>query len=463
MSTLQTFQFWLEPDREIPRFKRLHWHLVDVPVADVLLQGIHPWQGHDKHPSLLDALLQRLNSEEAKVAALTPMGHSYDVISDGGYVYGDRCRFQRTLKTVHEDMYFVEDLSYMELLDIAKQRLRNRWDHSIAKALAERAHCGFQSLRQFLKSKDKSIKLSSYDDVDTYNLGNVLTLDDFERHDKLLINEAIPTQNFRSASALAQFTDGQGRLRLTPEIRAMSLAVIVKSEMPHISGTHVQWHITRSGHTLTFRPDLGGSASKRPAAEEFAKRWRTDDGKLVFRTTVERLGDILEREGGTVSFPALNYTSRHYEPTAAVEVEPSRVRTFHIGRFATSKCTGEMLRELLRENGVSMTGNKDNLLAKLGKLAADKYTETKPTLDDYFQQNRYMRITASPSATAELPVLEELRYLRNLVLAMYALRHLRGGVLLEPSHENPTYTPEELALALLDGKVAFTGALLRVT
>ena len=46
--------------------------------------------------------------------------------------------------------------------------------------LAERAYPGFQELRQFLKVKDKTIKLSGYGDVDQYDLGQVLSLDDFE-------------------------------------------------------------------------------------------------------------------------------------------------------------------------------------------------------------------------------------------------------------------------------------------
>jgi hypothetical protein len=45
---------------------------------------------------------------------------------------------------------------------------------------------------------------------------------------------------------------------------------------------------------------------------------------------------------------------------------------------------------------------------------------------------------------------------------MYALHHLRGNVVLETSHENATCSIEELALALLHGKVAFEGALVRV-
>jgi len=44
---------------------------------------------------------------------------------------------------------------------------------------------------------------------------------------------------------------------------------------------------------------------------------------------------------------------------------------------------------------------------------------------------------------------------------MYALKHLHGNAILEASHENNTYTEEQLAHALITGKVSLNGALLR--
>ncbi|MCL4694235.1 MAG: hypothetical protein KJ060_17205, partial [Candidatus Hydrogenedentes bacterium] len=91
MKTLQTFSFGLEPDPEIPRFKRLHWKLVDVPVADVLLQGIHPWMGANQHPTLTTRLAELLNAETAKIAGLVSTGHGYDLLSHPSYSRYDRC------------------------------------------------------------------------------------------------------------------------------------------------------------------------------------------------------------------------------------------------------------------------------------------------------------------------------------------------------------------------------------
>lgn len=462
MSTLQTFRFWLEPDTEIPRFKRLHWDFVDVPVADVLLQGIHPWMGPDKHLSLIEKFVERVNAEPSKVSDLVPMGLSHDIIADGGYVWNHNCRFQRTLKSLQESAYFVDHLSYVSLLEIAKGRLRERWSHSLAKTLAEKAHCGFQELRQFLKGKKRDIKLSSYSEIDRYDLSRILSLEDFEQRDKLLIGEGIPSQNFRQSALLERIADEQGRLRLVKEIRNLSLAVILRSENPRVCGTHVQCHVTRSGNMLTFRPDIGGSQSKRDAAEVFAERWRIGDGRFVFRSTVDKLTEMVDRDDASPTFPSLNYASKEYVPAASAEVDASRVRAFHIGKFPTDKCTGDTLKEVLREHGASMNGNKDELVTKLATLAAKVYERRLPELDRYFGEHRYVRMASSPATTGDFPILEELRYLRNLVLSMYALRHMRGNAILEANHENATYSPEELALALVTGKVGLSGAFLRV-
>ena len=56
---------------------------------------------------------------------------------------------------------------------------------------------------------------------------------------------------------------------------------------------------------------------------------------------------------------------------------------------------------------------------------------------------------------------ERLRYLRELVLAMYLARHMRGAIV-EAKSENEAYTAEELAGALIHGQVSANGGYLRV-
>ena len=462
MNTLKTFRFWLEPDEEFPRFKRLAWELVDVSIRDVLTGGVHPWtttpEGMDAHPSLVDAFLQRLNNEAAKVAELDSFGYCHEVSAERGYCYVRKSRFEQTLEHLQKDMYFVDDLSYMQLLDIAKRRLRDLWSHRVARTLAERAYPGFQELRQFLKAKDKSMKLSGYGDIDQYDLGEVLSLEDFEGRDTLLISEAIPSLNFRKASWLANVTDGQGRLRVVPNIPKVTLTAIPTGS----DYVHMVWHVVRDGEICRLRPEIGKSESKRRKAREFAQKWRMDEGRLCFSTNLDRLSQMLEQRVVTPSFPTLNYTSDYRGPVATAEVMENRVSAFFIGGFYDRKSNGDVLKDILREYGVSMTGNKEALVRKLAELAAREYAERRPEMDAFFSEHRFVRINALPPKCERLPLLEDQPLLRNLLLTMYALKHLRGNAILDTTHDNNTYTAEQLALALIEGKVGFAGSFLRV-
>ena len=462
MSTLKTFRFWLEPDQKFPQFKRLAWEQVEVSIRDVLMGGVHPWttnqDGTDVHPSLIDAFLLRLNDEAAKVAELDSFGYGHDVSAQQGYYHEKKTRFERSLEYLQKDVYFVDDLSYLQLLGIAKRHLQESWNNNVARTLAERACTGFQELRRFLKAKEKSIKLSGYDDVGQYDLGQVLSLDDFEGRDSLLIAEAIPSLNFRRAAFLDGATDSQGRLRLMPDIRKVTLTMIPQAS----DYVHLVWHVERDGDACRFRPEIGKSDAKRRKALEFAESWRMDEGRLCFSTSLDRLSEMVEQRAVVPSFPALNYTYDHRGPTATAEVSDNRVPAFFIGGFYDRKSNGDTLKEILREYGVSMTGNKAKLLQKLAKLAAKQYAERQPEMDAFFSKQRFVRISAIPPKSERLPLLEAAPLLRNLLLTMYAMKHLRGSAILDVAHENNTYTAEQLALALVNGKVGFSGAFLRV-
>ena len=455
---IKTFQLWVEPDGDFPQFTRLKWELFDVPLRDVLLGGVHPWMGKDKHPSLVEAILVRLNDDSAKLNDLDPFGYCYDVSVLTGYYNDNKPRFERALETIRKGIYFVDDLSYIELLAMAKKRLAETWSHGVALALLEQAYPRFDELRRFLKSKDKAVKLSGSADLGRYDLGRILALDDFEGRDRLVIAQAFPSLNLRKNAFLDTVTDSHGRLRLVPEITRVTLTAALK-EPDYV---HLVWQAVRDKRHWRFRPDIGKSHVKRAKAREFAATWRTDTGRLCFTTTLDRLVQMVDERVVVPSFPALNYSFDMAAPTATAEVAARHVQTLHIGGFPRSNHRAQYLKEVLREYGVSMTGNKNALLRKLAKLASEQYERWLPEMDSFFTEHRFVRINAVPSESAKLPILEDVAHVQNLVLAMYALRHLRGNAILEASHENNTYTPEQLALALVTGKVGLKGALLRV-
>jgi len=462
MSTLNTFRLWLEPDQQFPMFKRLMWQKVEISIREVLMGGVHPWtanqDGTDVHPSLIDAFLARLNDAGAKVAELESFGYCHDVSAQQGYYYDKKTRFERTIECVQKNICFVDVMSYLQLLDIAKQRLRECWNHSVARTLAERAYPVFQDLRRFLKAKDKSVRLSGYEDIGQYDLGQVLCLDDFESRDSLLISEAIPSLNFRKASFLGGVTDNQGRLRLVSGINKVTMTMIPGGP----DYVHLVWHVQRNGETWRFRPEIGKSDAKRRKAREFAEQWRIGNGRLCFGVSLDRISEMVGQRVVVASFPTLNYTFDHRGPTATAEMPDSRVPAYFIGGFYDRKSNGDMLKDILREYGVSMTGNKAKLLQKLAALAAKQYRERQAEMDSFFTENRFVRISTVPPRSARLPLLEDAPLLRNLLLTMYAMKHLRGNAILEAQHENNTYTEEQLAHALLVGRVGFSGTLLRV-
>ncbi len=66
-----------------------------------------------------------------------------------------------------------------------------------------------------------------------------------------------------------------------------------------------------------------------------------------------------------------------------------------------------------------------------------------------------------PENTENLALLSDLGPLGNLVLTMYAARHLRGDAVLDVTHVNDTFSDAELALALVTGRTSPKGAFLR--
>jgi hypothetical protein len=254
-------------------------------------------------------------------------------------------------------------------------------------------------------------------------------------------------------------TDSLGRLRLTPDIRKVTLTAVPQAT----DYLHQTWHVERNGVTCRFRPELGKSEAKREKARAFAAAWREDDGRLCFSTSMGRVSEMVELGVVVPSFPALNYTYNQRGPAATAEVSEGRVPAFIIGGFHDRKSNGETLKDILHEYDVSMSGNKASLLQKLARLAAKQYLDRRPEMDRFFRAQHFVRISAIPSKAERLPLLEDAPLLRNLLLTMYALSHLRGNAILDVAHDNNTYTVEQLAHALLTGKVGFTGAFLRVT
>jgi len=457
---MKTFRLWFEEDRQVPRFKRLRFEKVTVSIADVLKKGIHPWQGANVHRSLKEKFVEVLNSGEMKPAELGQFGYCADVSCVvSSYSWQNESQFEETLERIREAIYFVDKLSYLELLEISRERLQQNWSHRIAHSLLSRTHVGFDEMRRFLKAKDKDVRLSGYADVERYNLGGILKLGDFDGEDSVLISEGIPVTNFRSARFLERLTDERGLLRLSDGIRHFQVTAERCAPFYHAS---VRYTCERDGNTMRFVPELNRDEEKREVARSVAQRWRIDHGRYCFSTDIVHLTSMLDQEQFKIGFPTLDYMNPKEPARSSAQLSQSKVPRFSVGGFVTGKASGERIRSVLREHGVSMTGRKEELLEKLAALSTRVYEEREPELDAYFANHRFVRVANGGKDRGEgFSVLDGFD-LRNMVFTMYIMKHLRGNTLLESSHNNDTFDLLSLARSLIKRDVYLTGIFLPV-
>ena len=210
-------------------------------------------------------------------------------------------------------------------------------------------------------------------------------------------------------------------------------------------------------------PSLGNNRGFRAFACQIAERWRTDQGRLCFTTDVPNLDEMLGRQPNLrIAFPSLSYVNARGPSTSTANLALAEAPRFRIAKYVTGSAPADQIKEVLRAHGVSMTGRKEQLLEKLARLSSKVYAERRGELDRYFSRNRFVRIeNGSGRHDESFPVLEDF-HLRNMIIAMYVLKHLRGNTMLEAGYENETYDLVSLARALVKREVAPSGAFLRV-
>jgi len=457
---MRTFKLWLEPDKEIPQLKRLAYERVDVSIADVLLRGIHPWIESEENRSLNQRFMEILNDDESKLPELAEFSYCGDLSCTVRSYNNKMPAFQENLERIKNSIYFVGELSYVELLAIAKRRVKEKWNHRFASNMLGSALGTFNSMRSFLKQKDKSLKLSGYYDMERYDLGQVLSLEDFEGYDSVIISHGMPFTNFRSENFIGSVTDQRGLLRMTDRIRHFNV-VVNRYGGGEANGT-VIYNCRLEGERVRMFPDLKGSLYARKIAQIVALEKAMDDGRYCFTTDIPTLADLIEGRDVGIRFPKLNYGGESHGGVSTAMVSKSRVDRFSIGTFAKANDSGGYIKGILRSHGISMTGNKGKLVGKLAKLSAELYQEHEPEMDAYFRANRFIRTENGQNpGGSRFPVLGEVD-MKNMLLSMYAVKHMRGNTVLEVSHENDTFELEDLAKALIRGDVSVNGVFLRI-
>ncbi len=457
---METFKIWLEQDSDIPKLKKLACEITEVDIGDILTQGIHPWGDRYANRSLIERFLQLFNEERYKIDVLAGLGYCENLNSYPSHYYGERNQFEELIDRINQSVRFVPDLQFQEMLDLAKTQLRNSWSHKVVKQLVNRVYYNFNDLRSFIKSKSKKVKLRSYDDLDNYDLSTVLSLGDFESEDKVIISEGLPVINFRKESFLKEITDKIGLLRLTDRISDFELSPLDDIAGNGYSNLVFSGRLKKDG--IYLAPTLTESPGLRSQAQAIVRRWRIDDGKYCFSTSIANLSKMLTEDRMRIRFPHLDYIRKKSPAESSGKLKTESIQTYTIEGFATARSCGDTIKEILRNYQVPMTGTKDKLLEKLAKLAAREYKKHKSEMERYFRENRFVRIHNSYGQShSQFPILETER-LRNLLLTLFAFRHLRGNVILDTGYENDTVDLVSLAKSLVNEEINLSGTFLRV-
>ena len=462
---IQTYQLRLVVDAAMPLFRRMEFVLVDVPLADVFHKGVHPHShttglGHDSWGTA-DVIVERLNAPGAFVPELSSHQVGHNIVKP---TTASSWRRQTTvvlddlLKTLRTSVYFTEDISYSQLRDIAVARLRETWDHPVARQLARGIGPDFAGIRAFLKSIDPSLKLVGYDSLDDHDLGRVLSVDDFLTEDRLLLLHGIALQNFRRVQAMSRITTSDGRLRLVPNI---DRCCVEWREQPGIKEASVQYRCLIDRNRVHWEPDLKSDEQQRNRARQLAEELGRGTGRYCFGSSLAELECALDDERFRLRFPRLRYGPPLVDWVPSAKLRTEAVPCYAVPMPLSADKTNQHLQDVLRDFGWKTSGRKEQLVKRIARLLATEYQRAEPDLDAFFGQRRFIRIKNGHQRWQRFPVLLG-HSLNPSLLTMYCLRHMRGNTILEASHHNTSVTLTDLAEALLNRRVKLNGHFVEV-
>ena len=225
--------------------------------------------------------------------------------------------------------------------------------------------------------------------------------------------------------------------------------------------SQIVYNCCREGGKVRLIPDLDKKGKKRLVARQIAKAYREDRGSYCFTVSLSTLEKMVDEPSCKITFPTLNYKDPQPAPVSLAEFRERGIETYSVGRFVTEAATVESIQEILRKYKRKVTGRKEELVERLIELTVEIYRETKTELDTYFSERKFLKIPHSRSHEEEFPLLTGLG-LRNLILTMYCLKHLRGNTILEKDYENETYPIRDLARALVTKRLTLEGSFLKV-
>jgi hypothetical protein len=461
---MKSFKLWLEKDKEIPQFQRLCFRIEELALSKILKEGIHPvGSTKDIHGSecchISDKLSGIVNNQELYISEIAEFDFCSNIYLRGVYNREwDESSVREILTNIRDAVYFVERLDFQELSEISKETIKKRWNYDTAKNLLMATQRDFNHIRVFLKSKNKAIKLSGYEDLKKYQLHEVLSPSDFEDDEKAIIKEGLPILNFRKVSFIEKISTQEGYLSMVSEITNFQLVFLESGEF---SKDDLAYNCRRISDQVVMIPDIKDSERKRPLAKQVASKWGEDNGKYCFHVGIDHVEEMISSNAFQILFPSLTYQN-DCAHVSTIRLRNEELDKYHIGGYTSSESTADEIRQVLKAFNISQTGKKEELLKKLIRHAAEVYNLKKFEMNDFFSKNRFIYIPNYwQDAKDGFKVLEG-SPIRNLLLSMYAVQHMRGNAILEVSHENDAYDVKDLARAVINGDVNVQGTFIRV-
>jgi hypothetical protein len=185
---------------------------------------------------------------------------------------------------------------------------------------------------------------------------------------------------------------------------------------------------------------------------------------------------MLEQDEFHLSFGISVHGLTHRTTANLAVIKTVEVKRYQIGKLLTQSTTNDEIKPVLKQHNCKLGGRKEALLERLTQLCVQQYSEHEEELTAYFSRNRFIRISDDstqnlykmnyeadkhPIEYATFPLLED-HLLRNQLLAMFVMRHMRGNVIVDGTYLNATCTLHELAKGLIQEVITLQKTFLRV-
>ena len=239
-----------------------------------------------------------------------------------------------------------------------------------------------------------------------------------------------------------------------------------KLRRPKMSGGRLLSGRVRFVPDLKLRDNPRCRQMARKIAGELADVRADDGGKYCFSLDIEQ-ADMLQNRA-QICFPTIRYGAERERHGTSEIASYASIRTdlwvsrYCVGNVLTQNCTNRALSDALRHYGEKVSGTKEEMIERMQKLVARLYPDCEGRMDRYFRGG-FIRVDhRKDNASGKWfePDVDS-GPLRNTIIAVYVLKHLRGDRILSADWENEAYSVEELAGAVLEGRVSVRGVFVR--